>query len=349
MRSHFIEVPKIVRIKSGALGRIGLYLARADLRRVFVVRSDGLVPEFVDTLKASTGSAGVEVLGTFDVTEVSVEGAVQLLGALPKGTHAIVGLGGGKALDVGKYVALLAGLRYFAVPTSLSSDGFCSPQASLTLRGRRQSLPASLPDAVIVDTEVCLGAPVPLWCSGVGDLVAKLTAVRDWKLAFQTRGTPVNDLAALMSDASVFQFMASPTRDRQGVRLLATALLLNGVAMAIAGSSRPASGSEHLISHALDQLATRPGLHGIQVGVATYIVSRLQHNQSDVIAGLFEQTGFWDVVRQNPFCRREWIEAVARAPSIKDDFYTILSERDWTADVETVIEEDPNLRGCFTG
>ena len=335
-------------MKPGALGRVGTYLARPNLRRIFLVRSHGLVPDFVDTLTKSTANAGVELLGQCEVTEISVEAAVQLLGALPRGTQAIVGLGGGKALDVGKYLASLSGLSYFAVPTSLSNDGFCSPQASLTLCGRRKSLPTGLPNAVIVDTEVCLGAPIPLWCSGVGDLAAKLTAVQDWKLAFHARGTPVNDLAALMSDASVYQFMASPTRDPEGVRLLATALMLNGVAMEIAGSSRPASGSEHLISHALDEITARPGLHGLQVGVATYIVSRLQHNQSDLIARLFRQTGFWEVIRQNPFCKREWLEAVRQAPSIKDDFYTILSERDQTAAVEKIIEEDSNLRGCFT-
>ena len=152
-----------------------------------------------------------------------------------------------------------------------------------------------------------------------------------------------------MSDASVYQFMASPTRDPEGLRLLATALMLNGVAMEIAGSSRPASGSEHLISHALDQLTTRPGLHGLQVGVATYIVSRLQNNQSDLIANLFQHTGFWEVVRQNPFCKSDWLDAVRHAPSIKADFYTILSERDRTTDVEQIIEKDSNLRGCFMG
>lgn len=349
MRSHSIEVPATVRIKPGALGRIGRYLARPDLRRIFLVSSHGLVPAFLDTLRTSTASAGVELRGQSEVTEASVEAAVQLLALLPPDSQAIVGLGGGKALDVGKYLASLSGLRYFAVPTSVSNDGFCSPRASLTLRGRRQSLPTRLPDAVIVDTEVCLGAPVPLWCSGVGDLVAKLTAVRDWKLAFHARGTPVNDLAALMSDASVYQFVANPSRDPEGLRLLAIALLLNGVAMEIAGSSRPASGSEHLISHALDQLTTPPGLHGLQVGVATYLVSRLQNNQSDLIARLFRHTGFWEVVRQNPFRKREWLDAVRQAPSIKSDFYTILSERDQTTEVERLIEEDSNLRGCFTG
>src|SRR5262249_2243831 len=308
----------------------------------------GLVPGFADTLKKSTAEIGVELLGQYEVIEASVEAAVELFGDLPRGTQAIVGLGGGKALDVGKYLASISGLRYFAVPTSLSNDGFCSPQASLTLNGRRKSLPTGLPDAVIVDTEVCLGAPVPLWCSGVGDLVSKLTAVRDWRLASDARGTSMNDLAALMSDASVYQFMARPTRDPEGVRLLAIALMLNGVAMEIAGSSRPASGSEHLISHALDHISTRPALHGLQVGVATYIVSRLQQNQSDLIGRLFQQSGFWELIRQNPFSKREWLEAIRQAPSVKDDFYTILSERDQTKEVEKMIKEDSNLNDCFT-
>ena len=159
MRSHFIEVPEIVRMKPGALSRLGLYLARPNLRRVFLVKSHGLVPEFVDTLRLSIADAGVELLGECEVTEASVEAAVQLLGDLPRGTQAIIGLGGGKALDVGKYLASLSGLSYFATPTSLSNDGFCSPQASLTLRGRRKSLATGLPYAVIVDTGVCLGAP----------------------------------------------------------------------------------------------------------------------------------------------------------------------------------------------
>lgn len=348
MRSHFVEVPGIVRIKPGALSRMGLYLSRPSLRRIFLTQSHGLLPDFIDTLRKSTADAGVELLGQCDVADASVEAAVRLLDDLPRGTQAVVGLGGGKALDVGKYLASLSGLSYFAVPTSLSNDGFCSPQASLTLSGRRKSFPSGLPDAVIVDTEVCLGAPLALWCSGVGDLAAKITAVRDWKLAFHARGTPLNDLAALMSDATVYQFIARPRRDPEGIRLLAIALMLNGVAMEIAGSSRPASGSEHLISHALDQITTRPGLHGLQVGVATYIVSRLQQNQSDLISRLFEQTGFWEVVRQNPFSRREWLEAVRQATSIKEDFYSILSERDQTANVEKIIEKDSHLRGCFT-
>src|SRR5262245_53080827 len=128
MRSHFIEVPKIVRMKPAALSRMGMYLAGANLWRIFVVRSHGVVPDFFDTLRTSAADAGVELLGHCEVTEASVEAAVQMLGAVPPDTQVIVGLGGGRALDFGKYLASLAELSYFAVPTSLSNDGFCSPQ-----------------------------------------------------------------------------------------------------------------------------------------------------------------------------------------------------------------------------
>jgi glycerol-1-phosphate dehydrogenase [NAD(P)+] len=117
--------------------------------------------------------------------------------------------------------------------------------------------------------------------------------------------------------------------------------------METAGSSRPASGSEHLISHALDEIATRTQLHGLQVGVATYVIARVQRNQSDRIARLFEQTGFWEVVRQKPFLKKEWLEAVRMAPSMKEDFYTVLSERDCYPEIARIVEEDDNLRGCF--
>ena len=259
----------------------------------------------------------------------------------------MVGLGGGKALDVAKYVAFLAGRPYYAVPTSLSNDGFCSPQSSLTLGGKRRSLAAALPFAVVVDAEVCGRAPEPLWWSGVGDLAAKVTAVRDWKLAYHAVGEPVNDLAALLSDATVAQFLGCPRRDAEGITLLATALMLNGISMAISGSSRPASGAEHLISHALDEHSARPRLHGLQVGVATYIVSRLQGQGTERIAEAFDRSGFWDGIRADPFSKAEWLEAVRRAPSVKPDRFTVLSTRDCTAEVAAIIDEDPRLAGCF--
>lgn len=348
MSSPRIAVPALVRIKPNAFDRVGLYLARAELREIAVLSSEGLVPELLARLGASLTAHDVSAIQRTSVASASFEDATTEFARLPPACRAIVGVGGGKALDVAKYVAFLANRPYCAVPTSLSNDGFCSPLSSLTINGKRRSLASKVPAGVIVDTTVCLDAPLPLWWSGVGDLVAKITAVQDWKRAFHATGELVNDLSALLSDATVRQFMSRPRRDDEGVRLLATSLMLNGIAMEISGTSRPASGSEHLISHALDGISTRPRLHGLQVGVATYLVSHLQGHGAEDVGRVLDETSFWDGIRNDPFDTQEWCEAVRQAPSIKPGFHTVLSERDCLPDIQRLIETDPRLAGCFT-
>jgi len=340
-------IPALVRVKPGALDRLGIYARRHAFGRVAVYFSQDLNAALDQRLRAALTGEGIEIVHEKAVGAASFEEALRLFQGLPPRVDAIVGFGGGKALDVAKYVAFLARMPYFAVPTSLSNDGFCSPQSSLTLEGKRKSLASAMPLGVILDTAVCLAAPKILWHSGVGDLASKLTAVTDWKLAFHAAQTPVDDFAALLSDASVYQFLARPRHDPEGMKLLGSALLLNGIAMSMCGSSRPASGSEHLISHALDGLSARPRLHGLQVGVATYLASLLQGQHSAHLRELFAITGFWEAVAADPFDRAEWLEAARRAPSIKENFYTVLSSRDCLPEIEAALADDPNLRGCF--
>jgi glycerol-1-phosphate dehydrogenase [NAD(P)+] len=347
LRPTQIAIPTLVRAKEGALDRLGIYLGRSGHRKVAVLLSKGLPSPLSDRLMRSLKDQSIEPLAWVEVAENDLESTARLFADLPKGVTAIVGIGGGKALDVAKYVGFLSRLPYYAVPTSLSNDGFCSPQSSLTIRGKRRSLPAALPFGVVVDTAVCLEAPRLLTLSGVGDLVAKFTAVRDWKLAFHAKGEPVDDFAALMSDGTIYSFLSHPAFDLEGIRLLATTLMLNGIAMEICGSSRPASGSEHLISHALDATSVRPRLHGLQVGVATYLMSILQGENTERIASLFNTTGFWDVIASDPFLREEWLTAVRIAPSIKEGYYTVLSTRDVFPEVERLLATDSHLLRRF--
>ena len=340
-------IPALVRVKPGALDRMGIYAGRQEFKRVVLFFSQDLDERLLARLTGSLQSQNIQILQRTEVESISFETVTELFRQTPRTADAVIGFGGGKALDVAKYVAFLTRLPYLSVPTSLSNDGFCSPQSSLTIGDRRYPLPSAMPFGVILDTAVCLDAPETLWHSGVGDLVSKFTAVTDWKLAFHAQGTPVDDFAALLSDASVYQFLARPERDLEGMRLLGTALLLNGISMSICGSSRPASGSEHLISHALDSLSKRPRLHGLQVGVATYLISLIQGQNSSRIASLFQDTGFWHAIASDPFDRAEWLEAARVAPSIKSDFYTVLSSRDCLPEIETALRSDPNLRQCF--
>ena len=345
-RTTQIAIPTLVRVKDGALDRLGVYLGRGEHRRVAVLLSKGLAAPLPDRLARTLEEEGIEAAAWVEVANNDLESAARLFADLPK-VSAIVGVGGGKALDVAKYVGFLGRLQYYAVPTSLSNDGFCSPQSSLTVRGKRRSLPAALPFGVVIDTAVCRDAPRLLTLSGVGDLVAKFTAIHDWKLAFHAVGEPVDDFAALLSDGSVHAYLSHPAFDLEGIRLLATALMLNGIAMEICGSSRPASGSEHLISHALDATSARPRLHGLQVGVATYLVSLLQGQNTERIAGLFDAVGFWDAVAADPFSRTEWLEAARLAPAIKDGFYTVFSSRNVRPEVEEILARDPRLTRCI--
>jgi glycerol-1-phosphate dehydrogenase [NAD(P)+] len=341
-------IPTLVRIKPGALDRLGIYVKRHGFRRALLFFSQDLDTQLLTRLKEAVRSGDAEILGETPVSSVSFEEATELFHSLPSHADVVIGFGGGKALDVAKYLSFLLRLPYLSIPTSLSNDGFCSPQSSMTVRDRRRSLPSAMPFGVVLDTSVCLSAPKVLWYSGVGDLVSKFTAIRDWKLAFHATQTPVDDFATLLSDASIYEFLSRPEQDLEGMKLLGSALLLNGISMSICGSSRPASGSEHLISHALDGLSQRPRLHGLQVGVATYLMSILQGMNSETIAALFTKIGFWDLIASDPFDREEWLEASRVAPTIKDNFYTVLSSRDCLPEIQAALDTDPNLQRCFS-
>uniref|UniRef100_UPI004057C4B2 iron-containing alcohol dehydrogenase family protein n=1 Tax=Candidatus Electrothrix sp. TaxID=2170559 RepID=UPI004057C4B2 len=326
----------------------GVYRCRVRelLTKVLCLYSEGLDESFMARIRYALKNEDIHLVQEISVLHSSFEQAQDIFEDTAK-IDLIIGCGGGKTLDVAKYVSFLRRIPYIALPTALSNDGFCSPQCSLDFKGKKRTLPAAMPYGVVVDTEVCLRAPKILWLSGIGDLVSKITAVQDWKLAFNIKGTQVDDFAALLSDATVFQLMAKPEHDLESMRLLATALMLNGIAMEICGSSRPASGSEHLISHALDRICKKPRLHGLQVGMATYLVSHLYGKGTERINRLFELTGFWDALRQDPFSRSDWQEAFLLAPKIKDDYYTILSQPEKTDQLCKLIHTALHLQEFF--
>jgi glycerol-1-phosphate dehydrogenase [NAD(P)+] len=152
-------IPALVRVKPGALDRMGIYAERHKFKRVLLFFSQDLDQKLLARLLTSFRSQNIQILQQTPVEFISFEKATELFRQSPRNADAIVGFGGGKALDVAKYIAFLFRLPYLSVPTSLSNDGFCSPQSSLTVGGRRHTLPSAVPFGVILDTAVCLGAP----------------------------------------------------------------------------------------------------------------------------------------------------------------------------------------------
>ena len=119
---------------------------------------------------------------------------------------------------------------------------------------------------------------------------------------------------------------------------------MTGIAMIIAGSSRPASGSEHLISHAYDSLAQKPGLHGLQVGVASYAVSFVQGITHQRVKKDLLESGFFEFVRTSPLSKADFVRAVKKAPEIKENFYTILSEKECVDRLLEFVESDDLMK-----
>ncbi|NPV38709.1 MAG: iron-containing alcohol dehydrogenase family protein [Brevinematales bacterium] len=345
-----ISVPSLVRIKPKALYKIGKYLRDEDHRRIVLLWGEGMAEMLKPVVEVSLLSAEIEVVAESIATETEVEAIFQMAVELPSTVEAIVAIGGGKAIDIGKYLAFLKRLPLFSVPTAVSNDGFCSPMASLTVRGKKTSFRVELPQAVIVDTEVLQKAPAKFLYSGMGDLFCKITSVYDWKLAYRRTKEPVNDFAANMarSAADTFLYYDEKRLDNPDfLRVIATSLMMSGIAMEVARSSRPASGSEHLISHAYDKVAEKPSLHGLQVGVASYAVSLLQEKTEPLIRKAIEESGFLAFMRENPLSLETFREAVKLAPQMKENYYTILSEKGSVEKLLSFLEENEILRSML--
>jgi len=333
-----VKIPSLLRIKPKALTKIGKYLASSHWNNVVVIWGEGLQERFGNIVEVSFATAGIRSLAAVVASTNEVAEIVHSTLSLPPNLDAVVALGGGKALDFGKYVAHLLRKPLVVVPTTISNDGFCSPSASLSVEGRRRSFATDVPDMVILDTEILASAPLALMMSGIGDLFCKATSVWDWKYAYRTKGVLVNDFAAVIALNAVDTFDHFNPKDLKNLeflRILSSSLMMCGLSMAIAGSSRPASGAEHLISHAYDQLAQKTSWHGVQVGVASYLVAHLQQSTLEQVKRCAHESGFWDFVRQHPLERAAFLHAIREARFVKQNYPTILDEPD---SVERLIE-----------
>ena len=232
------------------------------------------------------------------------------------------------------------------MPTSSSSDGFSSASASLLVQGKRTSVPARLAYGIIVDTQVIRTAPEKFIYSGIGDMISKITALYDWIFEEKAGCGEVNDFAVMIAKKAVNSFVRTPyesIKDELFLKELLDSLAMSGIANEIAGSSAPTSGSEHLISHALDKILEVPQLHGIQVGIATYIMAKVQDHRYIRVSTVLQDTGFWDYVATLHMKRSDFLKAIDMAPSIKPHRHTYLHEEKYREAAKKLVLEDEVL------
>lgn len=186
----------------------------------------------------------------------------------------IIGIGGGRVLDTAKYAAHISKAVYICMPTSLSNDSLASPFSVLETYGKaRKTFACKIPTAIIVDTNMIINAPEGQTLSGIGDTIAKHTALFDWKLSASKTNSRVDDFAyalSRMSYDSVYHCDEKDMKSRVFIRILSRALVMGGLAMEIAGSSRPCSGSEHLFAHAIEEYYPDVKIsHGLAVALGS--------------------------------------------------------------------------------
>lgn len=350
MTDNEISIPYILKIGGGTLASIGEYLKSSGLEHVVLYFGNGLITMFGGVVLKSCEDSGIDVIEYKELDSVDIDDIMEHAFNLPVKTQAIVGIGGGKVIDFAKYAAFLKKLPFISVPTSASSDGFSSASASLIINGRRSSVPARLAHGIIVDTDVLKSAPEKFLYSGIGDLVSKITAVYDWMYEAECGYATVNDFAVMIAKKAVNSFVRTPFSDIHEnlfLRELVDSLAMSGIANEIAGSSAPTSGSEHLISHALDKMSEHPQLHGVQVGIATYIMARVHDHRYERVNKIFTDTGFWDYVATLNLDREDYAKAIDMAPTVKPHRHVYLHEERYRELAKKVLYEDEVLKKVF--
>ena len=347
---HRISIPSLLRVGKGTLGEIGTYLKDNKFERVVVYFGNGLIDMFGYTVLTSMNQNGVEVLEYKELDTIHINDIIDLAFSINPKTQAVLGIGGGKVIDTAKYVAFLRKLPFISVPTSSSSDGFSSSSASLLVNNKRTSVPAKLAYGIVVDIDVIKSAPEKFIYSGIGDLMSKITALYDWVYEDNLGYSKLDDFALMIAKKAVNSFVRtsfSSIKDDLFLRELVDSLAMSGIANEIAGSSAPSSGSEHLISHALDKILEVPELHGVQVGIATYLMAKVQDHRWVRVNTVFTETGFWDYVATLNLKREDYLAAIDLAPSVKPNRHTYLHEEKYRDLAKKILIEDEVLKKIF--
>ena len=331
--SRMVPTPLAVEVRSGAVDVLGPLLADRRISsggHVAVVVGPGLGEEIAAKLADQLPDAQVK-----HVDGGSVEAAMELSRELRGGFHdAVVGIGGGRTLDTAKYAASLSGLPLVAVATSLAHDGIASPVSSLyEADGRKSSIGVQMPVAVVVDLDYVRRSAPEMRRSGVGDAISNLSAIADWRLAAAERGEEVDGVAVTFAQTAALAVLhrTDGIDDEDFLTTLADALVLSGLAMATAGSSRPCSGSDHEIVHAIDHLYPQLGPnHGELAGAAALFTTWLRGDEglAAELNACLVRHGLPRLPHDLGLGEEQFAAAVLAAPGTRPDRYTILEHLD---------------------
>lgn len=325
MKSNYLK------IGNGTIGSVSEVLKENGISGKILYVADPFVDKiYGDNVReqiASVGNLKIEY-ADYNTIEYAMVIAERVIAT---DVDCIVGLGGGRVLDVCKYAAYISKCPYLAIPTTISNDGIASPIAVLKRQDDKpKSLGAKIPSMILLDTNVIINGPIDNIKAGIGDTISNYMALLDWDFAVSKGRDEMNRYAYLMSQSSLDALMKTQYDSicPEFIEVLVNSLVLSGIAMDFAGSSRPVSGSEHLFSHALDYYGKKRNLHGLQVALGTVAgLKVIGHSDHEVIEYLkrFE-------VDVNPRSLEvdedTFIYCMQNATKMRSNRYTYLNEVD---------------------
>lgn len=245
------EGPSLVAVADGALGELRTIIQ--EYTQPLCVSDDVIKSEYGAHLESAAGCTCTWVMVSSYNNSIEMD---------LQDVDIVIGFGGGTSLDVAKLIARRTGLEWISIPTAASHDGIASEVASVSHNGYRYSEKCKGPLAVIADTSIISRAPAMLKLAGLGDIICKTSSLAEWRLAFEIRKEPFSQEAYNIVDQALKSVLRS-----DNLETLIRAEIDTGRAMSVFGSSRPCSGTEHAISHAMDRSTS--SLHGLQVAFAT--------------------------------------------------------------------------------
>ena len=326
-KSTWIKLPRNVVVGHGVVDEVGATIADLHLSGEPLIITSPTPNELAgDRIRAQVADA--ETVIVQEASFASIERVIET--AQSQEADYLIGLGGGKPIDIAKMAADEINCGLVSVPTAASHDGIVSGRSSIPEGGTRHSVAADPPLAVVADTEIMANAPWELTSAGCADIISNYTAVRDWRLAKRLKNVEYSEYAGALSEMTAEMLVDNADSIRPNLEesswIVVKALVSSGVAMSIAGSSRPASGAEHLFSHQLDRIAPGEALHGHQVGVGSILTEYLHtgHNgRWRAIRNALESIDAPTTAAELGISDDDVIEALTTAHEIRDR-YTIL-------------------------
>jgi len=316
-------------IGQGIINKVEETLCSYGIKGKILYVSDPIVDKkFGDLVKSQIEKVGILKVEIVDNNTISY--AMNLVErVIATDVECLVGLGGGRVLDVCKYASYIAKKPLLSIPTTMANDGICSPIAVLKRQDNKpKSLWCQRPTMLLLDTKLIFDSPIELIKAGIGDVVSNYMALKDWELAIKKGKDKMNGYAYFMSNAAVDVLLKTEIDHicPDFIEVLANSLVLSGIAMDFAGSSRPASGSDHLISHALDYYSEKANLHGIQVALGTVVTLKLIGEDSSKIIAFLKKFDVDINPKHLGIDEDLFIKCLQNASKIREERYTYLTE-----------------------